>query len=91
MNINITLSSGSQSWRTMDEAIGIIDHPGIRKKGCGKILKSSKEKSTSKVIHSGCGHRGVLHDMHNCPNFQFGYVWINFLHFEYFFQTKLFY
>lgn len=50
MNISTTLGSARQSRRAMHETIGIMDHYEIRTKGCGKRLKSSKEKSTSKGI-----------------------------------------
>ncbi|XP_075515325.1 protein FAR1-RELATED SEQUENCE 5-like [Primulina tabacum] len=65
--------SGSQSRRTIDGAIGIIDPSEIRKKGRGKRLKSSKKKSTSRGRQChGCGRRGVSHDKRNCPNLQDG-------------------
>ncbi|XP_073271500.1 protein FAR1-RELATED SEQUENCE 5-like [Primulina huaijiensis] len=74
MNIDTTLSGGSQSRRATDGTIGIIDPSDIRTKGCGKRLKSSKEKSTSKGrLCRGCGLRGVLHDKRNCPNLQDGF------------------
>ncbi|XP_073277673.1 protein FAR1-RELATED SEQUENCE 5-like [Primulina huaijiensis] len=73
MNIDTTLSGGSQSRRATDGTIGIIDPSDIRTKGCGKRLKSSKEKSTSKGrLCRGCGLRGALHDKRNCPNLQDG-------------------
>ncbi|XP_075483575.1 protein FAR1-RELATED SEQUENCE 5-like [Primulina tabacum] len=73
MNINRTLSSGIQSRRTLDGAIGIIDPSEIRTKGRGKRLKSSKEKSTSRGRQCrGCGRRGVSHDKRNCPNLKDG-------------------
>ncbi|XP_073048393.1 protein FAR1-RELATED SEQUENCE 5-like [Primulina eburnea] len=73
LNVNTTLSGGSQSRRATDRAIGIIDPQNIRTKGCGKRLKSSKEKSTSQGRKCrGCGRRGVQHDKRNCPNLQDG-------------------
>ncbi|XP_073120442.1 protein FAR1-RELATED SEQUENCE 5-like [Henckelia pumila] len=72
MNIE-ALSSGSQSKHNIDRLIGINDPAEIRTKGCGKRLKSSKEKSTSKgrLCH-GCGRRGVSPDKRNYSNLQSG-------------------
>ncbi|XP_074583474.1 protein FAR1-RELATED SEQUENCE 5-like [Curcuma longa] len=63
----------SQRKKSMDETPVIIDHSLVRTKGCGKRLKSSKEKSTAKSrLCHGCGHRGVSHDKRNCPSLQLG-------------------
>ncbi|XP_073133316.1 protein FAR1-RELATED SEQUENCE 5-like [Henckelia pumila] len=70
--LNISIPSRaheSESSRIMNGPIGIIDPCVIRTKGCGKRLKSSKEKSISKGRQCrGCGKRGVSHDKRNCPN-----------------------
>ncbi|XP_073053592.1 protein FAR1-RELATED SEQUENCE 5-like isoform X1 [Primulina eburnea] len=68
INTSKTFNSESQKKRTMDVVLGIIDPSEIRAKGCGKRLKSSKEKSISKArLCRGCGSRGVSHDQRNCP------------------------
>ncbi|XP_074561432.1 protein FAR1-RELATED SEQUENCE 5-like [Curcuma longa] len=73
MNNSRTCNNESQMKKSMDERLGIIDPPYVRTKGCGKRLKSSKEKSTSKSrLCHGCGHRGVSHDKRNCPILQQG-------------------
>ncbi|XP_042423886.1 protein FAR1-RELATED SEQUENCE 5-like [Zingiber officinale] len=73
MSISTTCSDRSQRKKSIDETLGIIDPFVVRTKGCGKRLKSSKDKSTSnsRLCH-GCGHRGVSHDKRNCPNLQQG-------------------
>ncbi|XP_073128254.1 protein FAR1-RELATED SEQUENCE 5-like [Henckelia pumila] len=69
LNICIPSRNASENRRSMDKAIAIIDPCVIRTKGCGKRLKSSKEKATSKGRQChGCGRRGVSHDKRNCPN-----------------------
>ncbi|XP_073057665.1 uncharacterized protein [Primulina eburnea] len=69
VNISRTFSNGSQKKKIMDGVFGITDPSEVRTKGCGKRLKSSKEKSSSKTrICRGCGHRGVSRDKRNCPN-----------------------
>ncbi|XP_073121051.1 protein FAR1-RELATED SEQUENCE 5-like [Henckelia pumila] len=69
INSSRTFNSGIQMKKTRDETLGIIDPSEVRTKGCGKRLKSSKEKSTSKTrLCHGCGRRGVSHDKRNCPN-----------------------
>ncbi|XP_042432199.1 protein FAR1-RELATED SEQUENCE 5-like [Zingiber officinale] len=78
MNIGKTCDNRGQRKKSMDESPNIIDPSLVRTKGCGKRLKSSKEKSTSKSrLCRGCGHRGVSHDKRNCPMLQQGYVSIN--------------
>ncbi|XP_042383552.1 uncharacterized protein LOC122003649 [Zingiber officinale] len=73
MNTSKTCDNGGQKRKSMDRSHNIIDPSSIRTKGCGKRLKSSKEKSTSKSrLCRGCGHRGVSHDKRNCPSLQQG-------------------
>lgn len=80
MNISRTLNNGSQKKKIMDGVSCIIDPSDVRTKGCGKRLKSSKEKSTSKTRKChGCERRGVIHDKCNCPNLRDGYALINFV------------
>lgn len=80
MNISRTSTDGSQRKTSLDKANNINDPSGIRTKGCGKRLKSSKEKVAlkSRVCH-GCGKRGVSHDKRNCPLLNDGYVNHNFM------------
>ncbi|XP_042419722.1 protein FAR1-RELATED SEQUENCE 5-like [Zingiber officinale] len=71
INISKTCGDGNKRKKSMEEGLGIIDPSSVRTKGCGKRLKSSKEKSISKSrICRGCGHRGVSHDKRNCPILQ---------------------
>ncbi|XP_074576130.1 protein FAR1-RELATED SEQUENCE 5-like [Curcuma longa] len=71
MNISKACSIGSQRKNSMDGTLGVIDPSLVRTKGCGKRLKSSKEKAISKSrLCRGCGHRGVSHDKRNCPILQ---------------------
>ncbi|XP_042381987.1 protein FAR1-RELATED SEQUENCE 5-like isoform X2 [Zingiber officinale] len=73
MNISRTCNDRSQKKKSVDEGLGIIDPSSVRTKGCGKRLKSSKEKSTSNSrLCRGCGHRGVSHDKRNCLTLQQG-------------------
>ncbi|XP_073037914.1 protein FAR1-RELATED SEQUENCE 5-like [Primulina eburnea] len=73
LNMTTTVSGGSQCRRATDRAIDIVDPQKIRTKGCGKRLKSSKEKATTQGRKCrGCGRRGVQHDKRNCPNLQDG-------------------
>ncbi|XP_073121347.1 protein FAR1-RELATED SEQUENCE 5-like [Henckelia pumila] len=73
MNNCRTFPNEIQMKRTRDETPRIIDPSEVRTKGCGKRLKSSKEKSISKTrIFHGCGLRGVAHDKRNCPNLHDG-------------------
>ncbi|KAL2470289.1 Protein FAR1-RELATED SEQUENCE [Abeliophyllum distichum] len=53
--------------KTPEESDTIQDPSVVRAKGCGKRLKSSKEKSLSKNIRqcSACGQNG--HDKRTCP------------------------
>ncbi|XP_042380975.1 protein FAR1-RELATED SEQUENCE 5-like [Zingiber officinale] len=71
MNIIKPCGDGSKRKKSIDESLGIIDPSSVRTKGCGKRLKSSKEKSISKSrICRGCGYRGVSYDKRNCPILQ---------------------
>ncbi|XP_042374006.1 uncharacterized protein LOC121967690 [Zingiber officinale] len=71
MNNSKICVDGSQRKKSMDDSLGIIDPSSVRTKGCGKRLKSSKEKSISRSrICRECGHRGVSHDKRNCPILQ---------------------
>ncbi|XP_074557556.1 protein FAR1-RELATED SEQUENCE 5-like [Curcuma longa] len=73
INISTKGDSGSQKKKSMDRTAVIIDPSLVRTKGCGKRLKSSKEKAISKSrLCHGCGHRGVSHDKRNCPLLQQG-------------------
>ncbi|XP_074560094.1 protein FAR1-RELATED SEQUENCE 5-like [Curcuma longa] len=73
INISKKCGSGSQTKKSLDRNPVIIDPSLIRTKGCGKRLKSSKERSTSKSrLCHGCGNRGVSHDKRNCPLLQQG-------------------
>ncbi|XP_073047683.1 protein FAR1-RELATED SEQUENCE 5-like [Primulina eburnea] len=73
LNMTTTVSGGSQCRRATDRAVDIVDPQKIRTKGCGKRLKSSKEKATTQGRKCrGCGRRGVQHDKRNCPNLQDG-------------------
>ncbi|XP_074591173.1 catalase isozyme 2-like [Curcuma longa] len=57
----------------MDEPPVVSDPSLVRTKGCGKRLKSSKEKAVAKSrLCHGCGNRGVSHDKRNCPLLQQG-------------------
>ncbi|XP_074566345.1 protein FAR1-RELATED SEQUENCE 3-like [Curcuma longa] len=75
LNISKKCNNVSQRKTSTDGTRDIIDPSSVRTKGCGKRLKSSKEKSIpkSRLCH-GCGHRGVSHDKRNCPLLQQGYV-----------------
>ncbi|KAL2540472.1 Protein FAR1-RELATED SEQUENCE [Abeliophyllum distichum] len=64
--VGISVKSSSQS----HEAQQVIEDPsGVRAKGCGKRLKSLKEKAMVRSIRqcSVCGVNG--HDKRTCPNF----------------------
>ncbi|XP_074560767.1 protein FAR1-RELATED SEQUENCE 5-like [Curcuma longa] len=73
LNISKKCNNVSQRKTSTDGTRDIIDPSSVRTKGCGKRLKSSKEKSIpkSRLCH-GCGHRGVSHDKRNCPLLQQG-------------------
>ncbi|XP_073152020.1 uncharacterized protein [Henckelia pumila] len=73
INSSRNLSMGRQRKRTIDGPLDILDPFEVRTKGCGKRLKSAKEKSISRVRQChGCGLRGVSHDKRNCPNLRDG-------------------
>ena len=75
MSSSPTTVYGSQKGERSNKSRKIGDSSGIRTKGCGKRMLSSKEKSILKprACH-GCGLRGVSHDKRNCPNLHDGYV-----------------
>ncbi|KAG6437544.1 hypothetical protein SASPL_102463 [Salvia splendens] len=69
MGISPTTKFSTQRRKNLDKSVSIGDPSQIRKKGCGKRMLSSKEKSTVKprACH-GCGLRGVSRDKRNCPD-----------------------
>lgn len=73
MNITYASVQESQTRKNLDKGRNINDPCEIRTKGCGKRLKSSKEKSIIKArVCRRCGLRG--HDKRNCPNLHDKYV-----------------
>ncbi|XP_074576084.1 protein FAR1-RELATED SEQUENCE 5-like [Curcuma longa] len=73
MNNGKKCDHGSQRNKSTDGTPVVSDPSLVRTKGCGKRLKSSKEKAVAKSrLCHGCGHRGVSHDKRNCPLLQQG-------------------
>ncbi|XP_074561185.1 uncharacterized protein LOC141817439 [Curcuma longa] len=73
MNNGKKCDNGSQRNKSTDGTPVVSDPSLVRTKGCGKRLKSSKEKAVAKSrLCHGCGHRGVSHDKRNCPLLQQG-------------------
>ncbi|KAL2461525.1 Protein FAR1-RELATED SEQUENCE 5 [Abeliophyllum distichum] len=64
---NVAVAFNRSRSKSRDESQAVHDPCLVRAKGCGKRLKSSKEKSLSKNTRQcgGCGQHG--HDKRTCP------------------------